>query len=109
MSATDPFIDAPRPTTNIGEETYRIVNEWPGNHTLTARFQALAGAWGMKPGTVAANYYRIARAKGEGRPRKAAAPKAMGEHPAVAAVRALVIENVVLRERLAAIEKAVGK
>lgn len=65
---------------NIGEATYRAVNELTGRRsdplTRAQAFAQLAAEQGRKEGTVSANYYRVARKRGEGRPAtRPAAPR----------------------------------
>lgn len=66
-------------TEPVGEATYRAVNQLTSRKanplTRAQAFAQLAEKQGRKEGTVSANYYRVARKRGEGRSRKAATPK----------------------------------
>lgn len=74
-------VQSSEPRENIGEATYRAVNELTSraNDPLTRAqaFAVLAEEQGRQEGTVSANYYRVARKRGEGRSqRKKAQPRA---------------------------------
>ena len=63
---------------NIGEATYRAVNELTSRTdnplTRAEAFAVLAEQQGRQEGTVSANYYRVARKRGEGRSQRKKAP-----------------------------------
>ncbi|MCW0193385.1 MAG: hypothetical protein OJJ55_19050 [Rhodococcus sp.] len=68
---------------NIGEAIYAEVEALTkgGKITRSQAFDEIATRSGRKVGTVSANYYRVARAKGEGRPipaRTQAGPRRSG-------------------------------
>lgn len=71
----DPDKTVQPPAEPVGEATYRAVNSLTSRKTnpLTRAqaFAQLAKEQGRKEGTVSANYYRVARKRGEGRSRKA--------------------------------------
>lgn len=66
------------PNENIGEATYRAVNELTSRSveplTRAQAFAVLAEQQGRQEGTVSANYYRVARKRGEGRSQRKKAP-----------------------------------
>jgi hypothetical protein len=66
------------PHENIGEATYRAVNELTSRAdsplTRAQAFAVLAEQQGRQEGTVSANYYRVARKRGEGRSQRKKAP-----------------------------------
>ena len=66
------------PSENIGEATYRAVNELTSRAdnplTRAEAFAVLAEQQGRQEGTVSANYYRVARKRGEGRSQRKKAP-----------------------------------
>ena len=69
---------SPEPHENIGEATYRAVNELTSRSvdplTRAQAFAVLAEQQGRQEGTVSANYYRVARKRGEGRSQRKKAP-----------------------------------
>jgi sirohydrochlorin ferrochelatase len=69
---------SPEAHENIGEATYRAVNELTSRKvdplTRAQAFAALAEEQGRQEGTVSANYYRVARKRGEGRSQRKKAP-----------------------------------
>ena len=79
----------------IGAEIYEQVEKLISEEKLTRTeaFQRLSDATGRRPGTVAANYYRVARQRGAklqprvrrgvGRPRRAGRPAGGGDSQAV--------------------------
>jgi len=77
--------DAPQgseqPNESVGEATYRAVNELTSRAdnplTRSQAFVLLAEQQGRQEGTVSANYYRVARKRGEGRSarKRPAAPR----------------------------------
>jgi hypothetical protein len=68
---------------SVGRATFKAINEMTADGKLTkqAAFAAYGERTNTKPGTVSANYYRVARAKASAKPAKrrpAAARKATG-------------------------------
>lgn len=70
--------ESPDARENIGETTYRAVNELTSRAenplTRAQAFALLAEQQGRQEGTVSANYYRVARKRGEGRSQRRKAP-----------------------------------
>ncbi len=94
------------PAETIGEATYRAVNELTSRAenplTRAQAFAVLAEEQGRQEGTVSANYYRVARKRGEGRSqRKKAAPraaKAAGAAPSNALLDAIARAQKALKD-----------
>lgn len=67
------------PAEPVGEATYRSVKELTSRKTNTLTraqaFAQLAEEQERKESTVSANYYRVARKRGEGRSQRAATPR----------------------------------
>jgi lysozyme family protein len=67
---------------SVGQATFAAINKMTADGKLTkqAAFAAYGERTNTKPGTVSANYYRVARANGASKPRKrrATASKAPG-------------------------------
>jgi hypothetical protein len=61
-----------RPDGSVGRATFDAVNQMTadGTRTKQAAFIEYGQRTNTKPGTVSANYYRVARAKGTSKPRK---------------------------------------
>lgn len=61
----------------VGEEIYEQVEQLvtAGKIRRTEAFRRIAEQTGRREGTVAANYYRVARKRGQGRPRRAHEPR----------------------------------
>ena len=70
----DAHQDSEQPKESIGEATYRAVNALTSRAenplTRSQAFVQLAQEQGRQEGTVSANYYRVARKRGEGRSRR---------------------------------------
>jgi hypothetical protein len=61
-----------RPDGSIGRATFETINKMTADGTMTkqAAFIAYGRRTNTQPGTVSANYYRVARASGTTKPRK---------------------------------------
>lgn len=95
---------------NIGEATYRAVNELTSRAenplTRAQAFAVLAEQQGRQEGTVSANYYRVARKRGEGRSQRRKAPSRAPRSTPAAGGNALLEAIARAQEALKEVEAA---
>jgi len=72
---------------SVGRATFEAINKMTAEEKLTkqAAFAAYGERTHTKPGTVSANYYRVARAQAAGKPRKRRSATTTGASGSVAA------------------------
>lgn len=87
---------------SVGEATYRAVNELTSRAenplTRSQAFVQLAEEQGRQEGTVSANYYRVARKRGEGRSRRKK-PAVRASKPVSAAATSPLLEAIARAQR----------
>jgi hypothetical protein len=88
---------------SVGEATYRAVNELTSRAenplTRSQAFVQLAEEQGRQEGTVSANYYRIARKRGEGRSRRKKPAAVRAPKPAGTTATSPLLEAIARAQR----------